>query len=756
MASSGSSGVTANDAVPANPAPVIQRITGDITGGVMAALVALPQAIPFGIMVFSPLGPGYVWLGVVSGLVSAILGSLACVTISSIRTQICGPRAATAIVLSSLVAALVAQPDLRLADGTPAAGAIFVLLCISVVAAGLIQILLGWLRIGQAVKLIPHPVLTGFLIGLAALLALKQLPVLLGLEVGRDLWTAIADGAKLDPTPSLIAGVTLAAILIGGAWITKVPPIATGFVVGCLAAIGFTLAGGHAGPALSVTGSFHMPLVPLDDSAWAALFRVFENREFLATWVVYILIVAIVSSIEALLSLVAYDEATSAYSDSNRELVAQGFSNVVAGAFGGITSVGATVRTMTNRDAGGRTALSVWIHSGVMATLLFMGGALSVLPQAVLAGIMLHVALNMVDWWPWRLARDVVSKDTRRKGQIGTLAVVALTAAVTIGFDSLIAVGVGVILSIAVFARDMSRPIMRRVTTGAALRSRTVRTLPAAEALAAVAGQTTIAQLDGPLFFGTADAVRRWAEELDGQRTRQIILDADRIVDIDVTGAHILRQTATRLADKGIGAAISGLPANDPRRRNLIDFGLGDAFEWFDDLDQALEWAEDRLLADAAPTTLQSGLTAHLSVDHGALMAGLSDAEKAFVSSLMREISYKRDSILFSEGDRGVDLFVLVKGSVRIELTRAARSIRLSTIAPGVVFGEMALLDERPRSATARAETDVIVKALSREAVAHLAKEAPGAAAILMHNLAREIASRLRLTNSIVAGSLEG
>jgi SulP family sulfate permease len=749
-------GSAAGDASRARQTTMVQRVLGDVTGGVMAALVAIPQAIPFGIMVFSPLGPSYVWLGIVSGLVSAILGSLACVTISSIRTQICGPRAATAIVLSSLVAALAAQPDLRAADGTPAAGAIFVLLCLSVIAAGLIQVLLGWLRIGQAVKLIPHPVLTGFLIGLAALLALKQLPVLLGLEVGRDLWSALAEGATLDPTPALIAGITLVAIFVGGSWITKVPPIATGFVVGCAAAIGFSLAGGQVGPTLSVSGSFHIPLLPLDAGVWDVVVRVFENREFLATWVVYILIVAIVSSIEALLSLVAYDEATSAYSDSNRELVAQGFSNVVAGAFGGITSVGATVRTMTNRDAGGRTSLSVWIHSGVMAALLFMGGALSILPQAVLAGIMLHVALNMVDWWPWRLARDVIGKDTRRKGQIGTLAVVALTAAVTIGFDSLIAVGVGVILSIAVFARDMSRPIMRRVTTGAALRSRTVRTLPAAEALAALAGQTTVAQLDGPLFFGTADAVRRWAEELDRQRTRQIILDADRIVDIDVTGAHILRQTAARLADKGIGAAISGLPANDPRRRNLIDFGLGDAFEWFDDLDQALEWAEDRLLAGSAPATLQTGAAPHLAVDHGALMAGLSDAERAFVASLMREISYERDSILFSEGDRGVDLFVLVKGSVRIELTRAARSIRLSTIAPGVVFGEMALLDERPRSATARAETDVIVKALSRDALAQLAKNAPGAAAVLMHNLAREIASRLRLTNSIVAGSLEG
>jgi SulP family sulfate permease len=722
----------------------------DVSGGLLSALVGLPQVVPFGIMVFAPLGPSYLWLGIASGLLSAIVGSLVCICLSSIRTQISGPRAATVIVLASMVSTLVAHPTLREPDGGPAAAVIFVLVCIAVVSAGLLQILLGWLRVGQAIKLIPHPVLSGFLIGLGILLAVKQIPVILGQGVGGD-WRSAFTGGALQPEPAIIAALTLGAIVAGSLWFRRVPSIATGFVVGCAVALAFSLITGNVGPVLTGAGHIQFPLLPVDGAVWTALLELLSDEQFVVTFFVYISVIALVSSIESLLALVAYDAATSNYSDSNRELLAQGLSNVVVGAVGGITSVGATVRTLTNHTGGGHSPLSVIVHSVAMATFLIYGSLLALIPQAVLAGIMLHVSINMIDWWPLRLIRDLAAPERRRQGQLGTLAVVILTAGVTVAFDSLIAVSVGIMSSIAVFARDMSRPIIRRISTGASMRSRTVRPYHVAEALAPIAGKTTIVQLDGPLFFGTAETARKWAEGVDPTETRQIVFDANRVLDIDITGANILGQTAMRLASKGIGTAICGLTEDDPRRRNLLDFTSYDPFVWFDDVDQALEWAENRLLVEA---NIAFDATA-IPVGECSLLAGLSAEDLSRILPSLTQVRYPAKSTLFREGDEGSELFILTEGTVRIELQRGGRSIRLSTLAPGVTFGEMALLDQRPRSAHARAETPVVVSVLSHAALDQLSREAPAAAAALMQNLAREIAFRLRVTNTIVAGSIE-
>lgn len=723
----------------------------DLSGGLMSALVGLPQVVPFGVMVFAPLGPDYLWLGVASGLLSAIVGSVIGLLVSSIRTQISGPRAATAIVLASMVATLVAHPVLRQPDGTPAAAAIVVLVSIAVATAGLLQIVLGWLRVGQAIKLIPHPVLSGFLIGLGILLAVKQLPVLLGLDVGGD-WRVVLSGAgAFQPQPAIIAAVTLGAIVMGSVWLRSVPAIATGFVVGCAASLVCALLTGNAGPVLAGAGHVALPLIPIDATVSTTLLAVLSDRQFVLTFLVYVSVIALVSSIESLLALVAYDAATSNYSDSNRELLAQGVSNLAVGAVGGITSVGATVRTLTNHNAGGHSSVSVIVHSLAMAVFLVYGGLLALIPQAVLAGIMLHVSINMIDWWPLRLLRDLALPDRRRQGQLGTLAVVLLTACVTVAFDSLIAVSVGIMLSIAMFARDMSRPIIRRIVTGDTLRSRTLRPHGVAEALGRVAGRTTIVQLDGPLFFGTAETARKWAEGVDPAETRQIIFDANRVLDIDITGANILGQTAARLIAKGIGTAICGLTDDDPRRRNLHDFTASDAFVWFDDVDQALEWAENRLLEEAGV----AHDAAAIPVAESALLSGLSADDLAAILPSLVEVRYPSRTTLFREGDSGAELFILVEGIVRIDLQRGGRSIRLSTLAPGVTFGEMALLDHRPRSANARAETPVVAHVLSRAALATLEREAPAAAAALMQNLAREIALRLRVANQIVASAIE-
>jgi CRP-like cAMP-binding protein len=145
----------------------------------------------------------------------------------------------------------------------------------------------------------------------------------------------------------------------------------------------------------------------------------------------------------------------------------------------------------------------------------------------------------------------------------------------------------------------------------------------------------------------------------------------------------------------------------------------------------------------------------HIPPSNSSLLAGLTEEERAVVESLLDAYKVSRDDVLFEEGEAGEELYLLSEGTVRIELQRAGRAIRLSTISPGVIFGEMALLDNKPRSARAVVDSAGIIHALSRANIAILQDKHPQIAARLMHNIAREIAQRLRMTNAIVLSSAD-
>ncbi len=256
-----------------------------------------------------------------------------------------------------------------------------------------------------------------------------------------------------------------------------------------------------------------------------------------------------------------------------------------------------------------------------------------------------------------------------------------------------------------------------------------------------------VLELQGVLFFGSADRLSTEIEGLSDART--IILDLRRITEIDTTGARILGDIQLSLARKNQRFALA-LSSNSEVAARLVEAGILDGIGTgcvFEDIDRAMQWAEDDLLR-AEASEFSNDEIPLAQVD---LLSTLTAAEIETVKSHTRRETYARGQIIFREGDPGKELFIVTKGRVSASLRQAAGGdIRLVTFAPGTVFGELAILDAGPRSASVTADDDVICYVLSEQEFAALGVGAPAVAIKLLAGLGRELSGRLRRANRMI------
>ena len=310
------------------------------------------------------------------------------------------------------------------------------------------------------------------------------------------------------------------------------------------------------------------------------------------------------------------------------------------------------------------------------------------------------------------------------------------------------AVAAGLMIAMVMFVRDMSKPIVRRSYDGAARRSLKVRERGGADHLAARGHEIVVVELDGPLFFGTADALFSEVERLSGN-AKVMILDCGRLADMDSTGVRLLQQLFQRLIAHGKTALISHMTRDDMNGRFLgVIAGerIFDICRLFADTDAALEWAEDKLLQAAG---IASADHVELDLRQFSIATGLDEGEHAAFAALTRRRELPAGTTLFREGDHGDAFFMLAKGTVTIRLVSGRRApVRLANLIPGVVFGEMAMLECEHRSADAVADCDVVIYEMSKADFENVLATSPALAAKLSANMAREIAARLRVTNN--------
>jgi len=472
-----------------------KNLRGDLFGGITAGVVALPLALAFGEA--SGAGP-------IAGLYGAIIVGFFASLFGGTSSQISGPTGPMVVVFAGVYATLSGSPELVFAV---------------VVLAGLIQILFGILGFGQYIRLVPYPVVSGFMSGIGCIIIALQFSRLFGHEPeGGGTIPALAaiPSSVLDPNfMALALGIMTLVIVF------KWPKALGKFVPAPLAAliigtVTSTMMGGAPILGDIPTGlpSFIMPM--------------FSGDTFLVV-VEAALILAVLGAIDSLLTSLVADNMTRTRHNSNKELIGQGIGNTVAGLFGGVPGAGATMRTAINIRTGGLTKLSGIIHSILLlAVVVSLGPLASQIPHAVLAGILVKTGYDIIDFAYIKRAH---------KGPRWDLVLMVLVVLLTVFVDLITAVMAGVVMAALAFVKEISDAQLEALGDIDNKSLSFELTEEEVALLESVDNKISLFDFGGPLSFGAAaDAGHHVREKSKG--ISALILDFSRVPHVDVSAAR--------------------------------------------------------------------------------------------------------------------------------------------------------------------------------------------------------------------------
>lgn len=738
---------------------------GAIAGAATTALVQMPYDAIYGTIAFAALGPQFAPMAVASALVGSVVANVVA-TLAGSRNLIFGPRPATTLLVAGLVATLLAHPALRGAGGAPDVPLLLALVALGLVMAGALQLVFGLMKLGSLTKYLPYPVRAGFLNGVGALLVLGGLPLLFGLP-------AVSDPSEVHPLLATLAhGVPWAALAVGLVTIaaTLHPPwfgqfAPPGPLVGLLAGIALHQGLSFAFPAapLSATLSSVAPGLPGIGLLveWGRFFTEAPLRGLALTLLGFAFAVALLATLDTFLVVSVMDSAMRTRRDGNRELIAQGLSSIASALVGGQPNAPAIGRSLINLNAGGRAQASVWLYAGLLAATVWLApGLLHVIPMSALGGALIVTGWQLVDDWSRRVPRQLVRRsgagalDARQRRTLRENYAVMLLVAGTLIFVGLAeGIVVGVVASMVLFVRSNSRALVRSEARGDVRRSGKVRVPQAVAALDADGARIALLELEGAIFFGTADELADRIHQL-APATDFVVLGLRRVADIDSTGARTLLDLAGDLAQAGKRLIVADLGANDARMQTIGAMagsaGAPAGLHFEPDVDMALEWAEDRLLDRLG---ISHPGDRPLALAETVLARDVAPADLAWLRAQMTELTLAPGEVLFRAGDAGDALYVSLQGEVAIMLPGGGGR-RLAALAPGIVVGELALLHHARRSADAVAASTLTLLRLDTATFDRMREERPALWDRLMRNLTLHISARLRSVTVELAAAL--
>jgi SulP family sulfate permease len=726
-------------------------LQGDLKGGAASALLTIPLAIGFGLFAFAPLGPRFTQFAILAGLYSAIIVPIVALLLRSNSPVVFAPRSMTSYLISGVIVHFLAvETASEFNDPSQLIAVIFLIM----LTAGVIQSMFGVLRLGQVVKYIPHPVIAGFQNGAALLLLLAQFGPMLGLP--RHIKIAnIASSLSLIQPLTLLVGVASFTLMMSASRLTRrIPAVIIGLFGGIglyyvLHALGF---GEQLGPIIGEI-SFELPGLRNVQAVFGALQDPAVHR--IAPLILTLSAsLALMSSLDALLCAKVMESVTRQRSDSNFELIRLGIGNAVAALFGSISSAVSLTSSQANHSSGGRSRYSILSSCAlIFVAAYFLTGLIALLPNVVVAGLLAVTAIRLFDPWTLQMLRQLMTGDgARGRSLTGDLAIIALVTGFAVFADLVVAVGIGIIISIASFLVRMSRSIVRRTYRCDTAHSRKIREDRIMSMLAKQGGKIAVFELEGALFFGTAEKLAHEIERTVEQGVNYIILDLKRVTDVDSTGARLLLEIQDKLVRRGKFAVLASMPDRSRLRDYLRDIGVTAAFtrgRIFADTDRAIEWAEDHLiLAELGGQELGNEFPFR-SLE---VLQSLSEEQMEVLKPRLRRQAFEQGQQVFTEGAESKELYIIAQGSasVKIRLAGTDREARLVTFAPGTVFGEIALLDTEPRSATITADEPLVCYVLTASDFEEIKKSHPAIAIMLLTNLGRELSSRLRRVNRII------
>ena len=472
----------------------LSSLKGDIYGGVTAGVVALPLALAFGEA--SGAGPvAGLWGAIIVGFFAALFGGT--------NTQISGPTGPMIVVFAGVFGSLSGDPKLVFA---------------AVLLAGLLQILMGVLRLGQYIRLVPYPVVSGFMSGIGVIIIALQVSRLFGHEPeGKGTIPALQaiPGSIADPVwPALAVGaLSLAVVFLWpknwGKWL---PGALAALIIGTVTSLFLNM------PGNLVLGDIPrgLPEFIMPQFSASTIGIVIEAA----------IILALLGAIDSLLTSLVADNMTRTRHKSNRELVGQGIGNSIAGLFGAIPGAGATMRTVVNIRAGGETRISGMLHSVLLVVVVLIAAPLaSQIPHAVLAGILVKVGYDIIDWAYLRRAH---------KGPRWDLLLMAVVLGLTVFVDLITAVAVGVVLAALAFVKQIADIQLAKVEKASETSSSEAEKALLKEA----GGKISLFDFGAPLSFGAAADLGHHVREHTQAQVKAMILDFSNAPFIDLSAAR--------------------------------------------------------------------------------------------------------------------------------------------------------------------------------------------------------------------------
>ena len=738
---------TATAAAARGPRSLIgSDLAGDFAGGLAGAIATLGLALPLGILAFAPLGPQHVGIGIAAGFAAALYGQLVAGLAGGTVHAGSVPRASTSLIIGTLVAALVADP--RLAPGaTRGPEGIVALASACVVLAGVFQLAIGWLRVGEFARYVPFPLVAGFMCGIAVLVFVSQLGPLTGSTV-RPQDSLVGFVGEVQLSTLAVSVLTMVVYLVVPKRAPRLPAALLALLIGCaahylLAYIAPALGVGPVIGTIAATLPAPAALLALADVPAGDIARA------LPTLAATALLVAAFGTLDTLFAAVAVDQATNGRHDPRREVLGHGLANVASGVCGGVPVVYSTARALASWNAGGRSWRALLVTVGVLAVMLLAGAQwIAQLPVAVLAGILVVTCVGLVDRWVRALVLRLPQDAERNPARLFSIATVAIVAVATVTLGFLPALGIGLVLSVLIHLVGLNRSLIRSVVDGNQRPSRRTWEGVEAERLREVRKRVRIVELEGPLFFANAE---RLASAVEAVRApvETIIVDFRLVTSIDATGALLVERLTRRMAGRGIRVVLAGVT---PQGRHGQAFTGFSAFvdpaqrRWFSDADKALGWVERKALASA------SGAEAELPLSRIPLLEKLSADAIAIVAALLVRREAPRGQVVFREGDPGDRLYMIARGAVEISvMNEGQRRSRIVTMSAGSVFGEVALLDGKPRSATATTAERTVLYELTRDVLLYeLATKHSQIAMMILATLSTQLSLRLRETTSLL------
>lgn len=513
-------------------------LKGDITGGLVAGVVALPLALAFGVQS---------GLGATAGLYGAIAVGIFAAIFGGTATQASGPTGPMTVVSAALVAA-----------ATQLTGSIETAMPIIILAflfGGLFQIVFGLINIAGYVKYFPYPVVSGFMSGVGLIIILLQIFPFVGLDAVKSTTKVITGFPQVFSDynwQALALGALTVVIYYVFPYITKAIPsalvalilasVAGYFLQWDVPIIGEIPSGL---PALQVEGLFS-----IDASAYSLVAE-------------YALVLAVLGSIDSLLTSVIADNMTKTKHNSNRELIGQGIGNAIAAIFGGIPGAGATKGTVININSGGRTRVSGVIHGlFLLAVLLGLGKLAGFIPLSVLAGLLIPIGFKIIDIKGLKHLLRVPRAD----------AVVLILVLLMTTFGSLIqAVGIGLLLASLLFMKQASDIGEKGMEVGTLAGFDGEKPWQdEVEFYEANKDKVYIKHLYGPLFFGFTSHFQDEIKNIP-EHVKALIIRMDRVPYIDQSGLYALENAVLDLEQRGIQVLLTAVQEQPKDKLVSID-----------------------------------------------------------------------------------------------------------------------------------------------------------------------------------------